>query len=69
MDWRIPAAMITGHSLPPGFFTIDPDAYPAPLFALFSGGLTLGNVHGIDMVASPVTPAGGGFGGASSSAH
>ncbi|MCP5406497.1 MAG: RnfABCDGE type electron transport complex subunit D [Chromatiaceae bacterium] len=60
MDWRIPAAMITGAFVTAGlFFTIDPDAYPAPLFMLFSGGLMLGAMFmASDMVASPVTPAG-----------
>ena len=60
LDWRIPTGVLLGAalaSLP--FWLLDPQAYPSPVFVLFSGGLMLGAVFmASDMVASPVTPLG-----------
>jgi electron transport complex protein RnfD len=60
MDWRIPAAMLLSVFVFSGlFYWSNPEAYPTPLFMLFSGGLMLGAVFmASDMVASPVTPLG-----------
>lgn len=60
MDWRIPAAMILGTYLTAAVFhTVDPAAYPTPMFMVLAGGLMLGAMFmASDMVASPVTPAG-----------
>ncbi len=60
MNWRIPAAILaTVYGLSGIFHLIDPQAYPDPLFMLFSGGLMLGAVFmATDMVASPITPMG-----------
>ncbi|MCP3866977.1 MAG: RnfABCDGE type electron transport complex subunit D [Gammaproteobacteria bacterium] len=60
MDWRIPTAMLSGAFITAGcFYLFDPQAYPAPLFTLLSGGMMLGAVFmASDMIASPTTPAG-----------
>ncbi len=60
MNWRIPVAILaTVYGLSGIFHLIDPQAYPEPLFMLFSGGLMIGAVFmATDMVASPITPAG-----------
>lgn len=60
MDWRIPAGVLLGAFLTAGlFYALDGQRYPAPTFALFSGGLMLGAVFmASDMVASPVTSVG-----------
>lgn len=60
MNWRIPVSIfMTVFVLSGIFYLIDPQAYPSPVFMLFSGGLMLGAVFmATDMVASPLTPAG-----------
>jgi electron transport complex protein RnfD len=60
LNWRIPVAVLLTVSVLSGIlYLIDSQAYPSPLFMLFSGGLMLGAVFmATDMVASPVTPAG-----------
>lgn len=60
MDWRIPAAMLSGAAVLGGiFWLLNPALYPNPLVTLCSGGLMLGAVFmASDMVASPVTPLG-----------
>ncbi len=60
MNWRIPVAILaTVYGLSGIFHLIDSQAYPDPLFMLFSGGLMLGAVFmATDMVASPITPMG-----------
>lgn len=60
MDWRIPAAMLSGAFLFGSLFHLaNPALYPSPWFVLFSGGLMLGAVFmATDPVASPVTPLG-----------
>jgi electron transport complex protein RnfD len=60
MDWRIPAAMLSGAVLTGGaYYLSNPAKYPGPLFVLFSGGLMLGALFmATDPVASPVTPRG-----------
>ncbi len=59
MDWRIPAAVLTGAAVTSGAFYLLGGHYPSPLFVLFSGGLMLGAVFmASDMVGSPVTPLG-----------
>lgn len=57
MNWRIPVAiLVTVFVLSGGLYQWDPQAYPSPLFMLFSGGLMLGAVFmATDMVASPIT--------------
>ncbi len=59
-DWRIPASMLGTVALFSGaLHLINPEAYPAPLFMLFSGGLMLGAFFmATDMVTSPITPLG-----------
>jgi len=60
MNWRIPVAiLLTVYMLSGLFHLIDSQAYPSPIFMLFSGGLMLGAVFmATDMVASPLTPLG-----------
>jgi electron transport complex protein RnfD len=60
MNWRIPVAVLGSAFLFSGImYLIDSQAYPSPLFMLFSGGLMLGAVFmATDMVASPITPLG-----------
>ena len=60
MDWRIPAAMLSGVLLTSGaFYLSDAARYPSPVFVLLSGGLMLGAMFmATDPVASPVTPLG-----------
>lgn len=60
MNWRIPVSILaTVYTLSGILHLIDPQAYPSPLFMLFSGGLMLGAVFmATDMVGSPVTPLG-----------
>lgn len=60
MNWRIPVSiLLTVFVLSGIFHLIDNQAYPSPMFMLFSGGLMLGAVFmATDMVASPITPLG-----------
>jgi len=60
MNWRIPVAiLVTVFALSGILHWFDSQAYPSPLFMLFSGGLMLGAVFmATDMVASPITPLG-----------
>ncbi len=60
MNWRIPAGIFTAVILLSGLLHLsDAQAYPSPLFMLFSGGLMLGAMFmATDMVASPITPLG-----------
>ena len=60
MDWRITFGVLLAAFVTSGaFYWTRPDAYPTPVFMLFSGGMMLGAVFmATDMVASPVTPAG-----------
>lgn len=60
MNWRIPASiLITVFTLSGVLYLMDSQAYPSPVFMLFSGGLMLGAVFmATDMVASPITPTG-----------
>ncbi len=60
LDWRIPAAVITGTVLTASvFYLIDPTDYPSPLFMVLAGGLMFASIFmASDMVASPVTPLG-----------
>lgn len=60
MNWRIPVAILaTVYVLSGLLYLADSQAYPPPLFMLFSGGLMLGAVFmATDMVASPITPLG-----------
>jgi electron transport complex protein RnfD len=57
MNWRIPVAILaTVAGFSGVFWLLDPQAYPSPVFMLFSGGLMLGAVFmATDMVASPMT--------------
>ena len=59
-DWRIPLSFLGSVFLVSGiFWLISPEAYPSPLFQLFSGGLMLGAFFmATDMVTSPVTARG-----------
>lgn len=60
MNWRIPVAILGTVFLLSGIlYLIDSQAYPSPLFMLFSGGLMLGAIFmATDMVGSPITPLG-----------
>lgn len=60
MNWRIPVSILVTVFVISGLLhLLDNQAYPSPLFMLFSGGLMLGAVFmATDMVASPVTPLG-----------
>lgn len=57
MNWRIPVAILfTVFALSGALYLADPEAYPPPLFMLFSGGLMLGAIFmATDMVGSPMT--------------
>lgn len=59
-DWRIPASFLLSVFIVSGiFWWISPEAYPTPMFQLFSGGLMLGAFFmATDMVTSPVTAKG-----------
>jgi electron transport complex protein RnfD len=61
MSWRIPVALlVTVAVASAGLHALDPARHAPPLFMLFSGGLMLGAVFmATDMVASPMTNAGG----------
>ena len=60
MNWRIPVAAIGSAFIFSGImYIIDKNAYPSPLFSVFSGGLLLGAVFmASDMVGSPITSLG-----------
>lgn len=60
MNWRITAGMLgAAFLLSAAFWISDREAYPTPLFMLFSGGLLFGAIFmATDMVASPMTSAG-----------
>ena len=60
MNWRIPVAVLgSAFLLSTTLYLLDSQAYPSPVFMLFSGGLMLGAVFmATDMVASPITPLG-----------
>ena len=60
MGWKIPVAVMLGTvltALP--FWLFNAEAYPSPLFMLFSGGIMLATVFmATDMVGAPLTPTG-----------
>jgi electron transport complex protein RnfD len=58
MNWRIPLSILVTAAIVSGLFYVsDPEAYPTPIFMLFSGGLMLGAMFmASDMVGSPTTP-------------
>ncbi len=60
MNWRIPVSiLLTVFVVSGALYLVDSQAYPSPVFMLFSGGLMLGAVFmATDMVASPITPLG-----------
>ena len=60
LNWRLPASIfLTVGVLTGALHLVNPAVYPAPLFALLSGGLVLGAVFmATDMVTAPVTNAG-----------
>ncbi|MEL7118600.1 MAG: RnfABCDGE type electron transport complex subunit D [Bacteroidota bacterium] len=60
MNWRIPVSILATVFVLSGIlYLIDSQAYPSPVFMLFSGGLMLGAVFmASDMVGSPITPLG-----------
>jgi electron transport complex protein RnfD len=60
MNWRIPISIFLTVFIFSGIlYLINSEAYPSPVFMLFSGGLMLGAVFmATDMVASPITPLG-----------
>jgi len=52
-DWRLPVSTILSVALfSGGLYLVNPEAYPPPLFMVFSGGLLFGAVF---MVTDPVT--------------
>ncbi|HUV12169.1 MAG TPA: RnfABCDGE type electron transport complex subunit D [Acidobacteriota bacterium] len=52
-DWRLPVSTVLSVAVFSGiFFLVDSQAYPSPLFMVFSGGLLFGAVF---MVTDPVT--------------
>jgi len=57
MNWRIPVAIFVTVSLFSGLLHwANAEAYPPPLFMLFSGGLMIGAIFmATDMVGSPMT--------------
>jgi len=59
-DWRLPVSTLLGVAVFSGvFFLIQPEVYPPPTFALFSGGLLFGAVFMVtDPVTTPTTPRG-----------
>ena len=60
MNWRIPVTiLLTVYLFSQLMYMVDAEAYPSPVFMLFSGGLMLGAVFmATDMVASPLTSKG-----------
>lgn len=60
IDWRIPASiLLCVAALSTLLLAVDPDKYPGPLFAIFSGSLLIGAFFmATDPVSSPVTPRG-----------
>jgi electron transport complex protein RnfD len=60
MNWRIPVTiLLTVFALSGILYLVNPQAYPSPVFMLFSGGLMLGAVFmASDMVGSPITTKG-----------
>ena len=60
MDWRIPVSIVLTVAAFAGILhLIKPEAYPGPLFMLFSGSLLFGAVYmASDPVTSPITPRG-----------
>jgi len=60
VNWRVPAAMVTGAIIFGGiFYVIDPAAYPNPLFHLTAGGFLFGALFmATDWVTSPITAKG-----------
>jgi electron transport complex protein RnfD len=60
MNWRIPVAILGTVLVLSGILHfIDSQAYPSPIFMLFSGGLMLGAIFmATDMVGSPITSLG-----------
>lgn len=60
MNWRIPVAILGTVLVLSGILhLIDSQAYPSPIFMLFSGGLMLGAIFmATDMVGSPITSLG-----------
>ena len=60
MNWRIPVAILGSVIVFGGaLYLYDSQAYPSPLFLLFSGGLMLGAFFmATDMVGSPITSLG-----------
>lgn len=60
MNWRIPVSILSTVFFFSGvLYLFDSQAYPSPVFMLFSGGLMLGAVFmATDMVGSPITPMG-----------
>jgi electron transport complex protein RnfD len=60
MNWRIPVSTLATVFIISGIlYLADSQAFPSPVFMLFSGGLMLGAVFmATDMVASPITPLG-----------
>jgi electron transport complex protein RnfD len=60
VNWRVPAAMVTGVIIFGGiFWVIDPAAYPNPLFHLAAGGFLFGALFmATDWVTSPYTAKG-----------
>jgi Na+-translocating ferredoxin:NAD+ oxidoreductase subunit D len=60
LNWRIPAAiLLCVAALSAIFHTVDPTAYPGPLFMLTAGGLCFGAVFmATDMVTAPLTHVG-----------
>lgn len=59
-DWRIPLAFVLSASIFGGIlYIIKPEAFPAPLFQLLSGGMLIGAIFmATDPVTSPVTKTG-----------
>jgi electron transport complex protein RnfD len=59
-DWRIPVGFLGSVFILGGIFWLtDQQAYPSPIFHIFSGGLILGAFFmATDMVTSPITPKG-----------
>jgi electron transport complex protein RnfD len=59
-DWRLPVSTVLSVAVFSGiFFLIDSEAYPSPLFMVFSGGLLFGAVFMVtDPVSTPTTTKG-----------
>lgn len=60
INWRIPVSIFVAVMVFSGIlYVVSPEAYPSPLFMLFSGGLMIGAVFmATDPVTSPLTPRG-----------